>query len=189
MLRWPLPHVWLGVTVENQAAADERIPLLLQTPAAVRWISVEPMIGPISFVGMFANPNNPWDGTNVLEEIDWVVCGGESGKNARPMHSDWARQLRDCCAAVDVPFMFKQWGEWVPLRPSMDGCAYLDGPALVQEHSPKRRPKIWPGYSIGGDFPPWMQAMRVGKKAAGRLIDGVLHDEYPQQKKERSHER
>ena len=101
--RWPLPNVWLGVSVENQAAADERIPHLLRTPAAVRWLSVEPMLGPVKFWCPYPGP-----------VIDWVVCGGESGAGARPMHPDWARSLRDQCVAAGVPFFFKQWGEFAP---------------------------------------------------------------------------
>lgn len=93
---WPLPNVWLGVSVEDQETADERIPLLLQTPAAVRWVSAEPLLGPIEFPTMLRN----W--------IDWLVVGGESGPGARPMHPDWARGLRDQCVAAGVPFFMKQ---------------------------------------------------------------------------------
>lgn len=107
---WPLSNVWLGVSVENQAAADERIPLLLDTPAAVRWISAEPLLGPVSTVV-------PFDGATVdaargarpgIPRIDWIVAGGESGPHARPMHPDWVRSLRDQCAAAGVPFHLKQ---------------------------------------------------------------------------------
>jgi protein gp37 len=100
---WPrvLPNVWLGVSVEGQQWADVRIPLLLDTPAAVRWISAEPLLGPI-------NLNESW--LTGSPPVDWVVVGGESGPNARPMHPDWARSLRDRCAAAGVPFFFKQAG-------------------------------------------------------------------------------
>lgn len=92
-----LPNVWLGVSAEDQTRADERIPGLLDTPAAVRWVSAEPLIGPIDLL--------PW-----LPGLDWIVTGGESGPAARPMHPDWPRQHRDQCAAAGVPFHFKQWG-------------------------------------------------------------------------------
>lgn len=92
---WPLPNVWLGVSVENQQWADIRIPALLATPAAVRFISAEPLLGPVAFPA---------------ESLDWVIVGGESGKGARPMHPGWARQIRYQCELVGTPFLFKQWG-------------------------------------------------------------------------------
>ena len=148
---WPLPHVWLGVSVEDQATADARIPLLLQTPAAVRWISAEPLLGPIDL------DSSAVDGLHALgcghrncecrnRGLDWVVAGGESGPLARQMHPAWVRYLRDECAAAGVPFLFKQWGEWLPSNQNQD----RDN---------------------------WCQ--RAGKKAAGRHLDGKLHDEYP----------
>ena len=102
MLRWPgvPPNVWLGTSVEDQRAADERIPVLLGTPAAVRWISAEPLLGPIDLKAAGHD----------LPKLDWVVCGGESGPRARPMDPAWARSLRDDCAECGVPFFFKQWG-------------------------------------------------------------------------------
>ena len=159
-----LPNVWLGVSVEDQATADERIPLLLQTPAAVRWISAEPLLGKLSMRwfpawptntgGACMNPDNGGvtDHLDGLRCLDWVVVGGESGKNARPMHPDRVRLLRDQCAEADVPFFFKQWGEFAPNWFYGDDGKYNGGPV-------------------------WMD--RMGKKAAGRLLDGVLHDEYP----------
>jgi protein gp37 len=150
MVRFPLPNVWLGVSVEDQAAADARIPLLLQTPAAVRWISAEPLLGAVDLPGLFFYGVERNGGVVPLREkghpqLDWVVVGGESGTNARPMHRAWARSLRDQCAAAGVPFLFKQWGEWAPAA------------------NPNRI-----------DFE------RVGKRAAGRLLDGVQHDGYPE---------
>jgi protein gp37 len=97
----PLPHVWLGVSVEDQKRADERIPDLLHTPAAVRFISAEPLLGSIDLQG-------------AVPALDWVIVGGESGPGARPMHPDWARSIRDQCGAAGVPFFFKQWGEHAP---------------------------------------------------------------------------
>jgi len=100
-----LPNVWLGVTAENQQRANERIPLLLQAPAAVRFVSVEPMLGPVDLRWYL--------GTGEMlssHYLDWVIVGGESGPDARPMHPDWARGVRDQCVAAGVPFFFKQWG-------------------------------------------------------------------------------
>lgn len=128
-----LRNVWLGVSVEDQRAADERIPLLLETPAAVRWISAEPLLGALDLTRIGGDQFgwgrlNALDGlryvraiqnecgsewqTEPINHLDWVVAGGESGPNARPMHPAWVRSLRDQCAAAGVPFLFKQWGEW-----------------------------------------------------------------------------
>ena len=106
---WPA-HVWIGTTVEDQKRADERIPVLLSIPAKVRFLSCEPLLGPVTINSI---------GGDVLESelnegVDWIICGGESGAGARPMHLDWARSLRDQCQAGGVPFFFKQWGEWIP---------------------------------------------------------------------------
>ena len=153
---WPLPNVWIGVSVEDQATADKRIPLLLDTPAAVRWISAEPLLAPIDLAehGLHGGPG----------QLDWVVVGGESGPKARPMHPEWARGLRDQCSAAGVPFLFKQWGEWQPVHPSgasIPGC----GP------TPQREPAF--RFEHGHYF------TKVGKKLAGRMLDGALHDGYP----------
>jgi protein gp37 len=102
-LEWPLLNVWLGVSVEDQQWASIRIPALIDTPAAVRWISAEPLLGPVDL--NYTDKDALVDGG-----LDWVVVGGESGPGARPMDPDWARRLRDECAAASVPFFFKQWG-------------------------------------------------------------------------------
>lgn len=131
-----LENLWLGVTAENQARADERIPVLLQTPAAVRFVSCEPLLGPVDLEAHLREPH--WwcpaceaevDPTRVTynerhdlcgapaEErggIDWVTCGGEILPGARPIHPDWVRNLRDQCQMARVPFLFKQWGNWRP---------------------------------------------------------------------------
>jgi len=99
---WPLPNVWLGVSVENQAAADERIPELLATPAAVRWISAEPLIGPVNLAA--SSPN----ARSLAEDLDWVVAGCESGPGARPCDVEWLRYLRDQSKRAGVPFFLKQ---------------------------------------------------------------------------------
>ncbi len=112
--RWPLPNVWLGVSVEDQTTADERIPLLLQTPAAVHFVSCEPLLGPVDLnkAHGFQRPiYGDTGGYPPPERLDWVICGGESGPGARPMHPDWARSLRDQCADAGVPYFFKQWEE------------------------------------------------------------------------------
>jgi len=103
---WPLKNVWLGVSVENQKAADERIPLLLETPAAVRFLSVEPMLERINLLKLLGDP---W-GRAVTEGIHWVICGGESGPKARPFNIEWARDLKDQCNQARVPFFMKQMG-------------------------------------------------------------------------------
>lgn len=182
-------NVWLGVTAENQARADERIPILLETPAAVRFVSIEPMLGPIDLTtvprpdnayfrwrgetGCITDPEEPDDYVYWCKKgIHWVICGGETGPNARPMHPDWVWRLIDQCQAVGAPFMFKQWGEWFPRdqwenNPELvlpdDDAAYHDSPhthVFDSEDGP-------------------CSVHRVGKKAAGRLLDGREWNEYP----------
>jgi protein gp37 len=166
-----LKHVWLGVSVEDQATADERIPLLLQTPAAVRWISAEPLLGRVDLQHL-GIARGRWlnaltcdyiDATNgdVIAgpptgsgPLDWVVAGGESGPKARPSHPDWFRSLRDQCRIDDVPFFFKQWGEWASVS-QVEGKGdhhHFDDGATVR---------------------------RVGKQIAGRQLDGREWNEYP----------
>lgn len=111
--RWlkQLPtHVWIGVTIVNQEEADRDIPKMLRIPAAVRFLSCEPLLGPISFVGRWVNHRNPAMHENWLEALSWVIVGGESGHGARAMHPDWVRSLRDQCVAVGTPFFMKQMG-------------------------------------------------------------------------------
>lgn len=166
----PPANVWLGTTVEDQERADRRIPALLRVPAAVRFVSMEPLLGPVNLCGLGLHkgwcPTHDFPGGFCHgpcpddRRLDWVICGGESGPKARPMHPDWARGLRDQCAAAGVPFLFKQWGEWAP------DCLCLR-PAICPE---VKRPE--PG-KPGCMF-------RCGKKAAGRLLDGQMHDAYPE---------
>lgn len=164
-LPWPLPNFWLGVSTEDQKRADERIPELLQTPAAIRWVSLEPLLGPIDF-DKIVMPDGDHLTTliNWGEDagIDWVVAGGESGPNARPMHPDWARSLRDQCKAAGVPFFFKQWGEFV------NGGHFAEGviPRGLEIH----------------DWNDGKVSVRAGKKTAGRKLDGIEHSEYPPSK-------
>jgi len=155
---YPLPNVELGVSVEDQERADERIPKLLYTPAAVRWVSLEPLLGPVN-LAMFIERDPMWRhlALDAPAALDWVVLGGESGPHARPMESAWARSVRDQCGTAGVPFFFKQWGEWLP-RDQLgrrDPSECYDGCEWTASH------------------------VRVGKKTAGRLLDGVTWDEYP----------
>jgi protein gp37 len=201
---WPLPNVWKGVSAEDQQRADERIPHLLATPAAVRWVSAEPLLGAINMTRI-APGEGGWlnsligtkeDGFSIPGErarIDWIVAGGESGPGARPMHPAWARALRDQCAEARVPFFFKQWGEWLPVHESgyaswsrAPGKPTAGARGLVSGYRPGRGPSglegrawpsIWP-FLMPPDPGPIM--IGIGKALAGRLLDGVEHNGMPQ---------
>jgi protein gp37 len=227
----PLPNVWLGVSTEDQRTADQRIPILLDPmlPAAVRWISAEPLLGPIDLDGPLVNGHRPrltywltgrphWGAEErqpsglVLQpleigpKLDWVVVGGESGPGARPMHPDWARSLRDQCAAAGVPMLFKQWGEWAPADWAVRVCdpavgwqgadeelaaAKRDAEARGATHAyaswaheygwdlyePHHKP--WSLERADALDGPHAPMRRWGKAKAGRELDGVVHDEYP----------
>lgn len=204
MLHWlkawldgnPPENVWLGITICNQAEADRDVPKLLATPAHVRFLSIEPMLGsiylwPVAFLpcrnaeDMRMDPETgayecckQCDFTGVGNDcgIDWVIVGGESGPSARPMHPDWVRLLRDDCDAAGVAFLFKQWGEWTPgenvTRKSgtvsaatwFNDCWDFETEDLSQD-------------DLHRDDEP--DLYRVGKKAAGRLLDGVEHNGFP----------
>lgn len=161
----PLPNVWLGVSIEDQMTADERIPLLLQTPAAVRFLSIEPLLGYVDFYKVSAampNEGHPWSNRPTLGGIHWVVAGGESGPKARPMRTEWVRALRDQCKASDVRFLFKQWGEFLPAgQVDKNGDEWTPISML-------QTPVMDNGFR------------RIGKRNAGRLLDSVLHDAYPE---------
>ena len=189
---WPLPNVTLGVSCEDQAAADERIPHLLRTPAACRMVSLEPLLGPIDLKAWLTSADAKRAYSYILREHqmdpatipahlrirpapDWVIVGGESGPGARPMHPDWARSLRDQCTAAGVPFFFKQWGEWQNGSDKRwNGSIVLsDGTVHPENYAPTGDLRNrWP------EFKPTMMA-RVGKKVAGRLLDGRVWDERP----------
>ncbi|MBA4079681.1 MAG: phage Gp37/Gp68 family protein [Erythrobacter sp.] len=193
----PLPNVWLGVSVEDQQRADERIPDLLATPAAVRWISAEPLLGPVDLTNIsgaeksreYGSPVHGWSAiwrNNGIGRacLDWVVVGGESGSKGRPMHPDWARSLRDQCAAAGVPFFFKQWGESCPLRAELIpvdrrniGWVAKDGRFKFDCSEADHRPMYRDDDRYGAGY--WKQTLRVGKKRAGRLLDGVEHNGMP----------
>ncbi|AHH16559.1 putative bacteriophage protein [Nocardia nova SH22a] len=180
---WPLPNVWIGTSVESQKWADIRIPLLLDTPAAVRWISAEPLLGWVD-LDKHLFPHRCPDGCRCRRPddgdrhecacggacadwsprpaLDWVVVGGESGPGARPMDPDWARDLRDQCIEAGVPFLFKQWGEHVTV-----------------DQMPEDTFRSWDseyGTSGYGRDRQW----RVGKRAAGRELDERTWDQYPE---------
>lgn len=183
---WPLPNVWLGISAEDQTRADERIPDLLATPAAVRWISAEPLLGPINLRQVARDADGYYNTltSSCGANLDWVVVGGESGPGARPMHPDGARSLRDQCANAGVAFLFKQWGEWAP---GDAFCLISDGPITDRDGSVRD----WMHrYVVCGDRADRLTAhsftghatdlvYRVGKHRAGRLLDGVTHDGYP----------
>lgn len=184
----PWPNVWLGITVEDQQRADERIPVLLDTPAAVRFLSCEPLLGAVDLgrmhvggpcdcgqpdngVGIehephcgYIEPLNDYGGMAPWPTIDWVICGGESGgKHTRPMHPTWARTLRDQCQAAGVPFHFKQWGSWGASDGGTDDL-WMDSAGRERGPSPHALPLRYAG---------------VSGKSAGRELDGRTWDEYP----------
>lgn len=180
--QWPLPNVWLGVSVEDQKRADERIPDLLATPAAVRWISAEPLLGAVNLLSIntFAFPGcelvDAIKGVGMdflgepmrrLPKIDWVVVGGESGVGARPMHPGWARALREQCAGKETAFLFKQWGDWFPY-------GEIDGDGHLNTRTRGEKPEHWHEWPAGEGF-----SCRIGKRQAGRVLDGVTHDGFP----------
>lgn len=185
----PLPNVWLGVSVENQETADERIPLLLQIPAAVRFLSCEPLLGHLDLTSpdwltacecghiKMAHTGEDergachcptaWENRNALkptahcqcgsyrQKLHWVIVGGESGHGSRPMHPEWVRSIRNQCRTAGVAFFFKQWGEYLPGG---------------QDGNPDHEPQELNASTV---------AIKVGKKRAGRLLDGREHSEYP----------
>jgi protein gp37 len=231
-LSWPLPNVWLGATIWDQASADRAVPILLSTPAAKRFVSVEPMLGPVDvapylpgsyecaltcghregassrpevrclecgFQGLDTyevwgdgnteicpkcgnvdapEPVCPECGTGMVQEhpdtqyLDWVICGGETGANARPMHPDWPRSLRDQCQDAGVPFFFKQWGEWAPGEE--DGkhdhinitTSGADWDKLPMEELSREMIRA-------------KSMLRVGNRRAGRVLDGRTWEEVP----------
>lgn len=211
---WPYPNTWIGVSVEDQATFDERWPYLRDTPAWTRWLSLEPLLGPINaaaalqeshyYCDVSDEPDDPTPAHRCAPIANWIVVGGESGSGARPMHPDWARSLRDQCVAAGVPFFFKQWGEWKPIldnvrnysngyyfprgnrdyvRAIARAARFHGGTALI---SPRVNGDIMYHEARKGDFCPEVPThtlveymVRVGKQAAGRLLDGREWNEYP----------
>jgi protein gp37 len=172
LTNWPLPNVWLGVSVEDQRRADGRIPILLNTPAAIRCISAEPLIGKVDLLAV-RGPNgvinaltgNVWDGEafHLGNRLDWVIAGGESGPRCRPMHPLWPRFLLEQCRSHDTPFFFKQWGDWTtgPTPPSDEARRIAEAAGL--------------GQMVNNT---WMVRSRKGK--TGREMDGRTWDGFPQ---------
>ncbi|MFI8531750.1 DUF5131 family protein [Streptomyces aquilus] len=241
---WPLPNVWIGTSVENQKYADLRIPSLLDTPAAVRFLSCEPLLGPVDLTAwmpaghatwrcqgpgcrrFYSGPSQErcpdcgrygyWSGSHVGngrpsgQPIDWVIVGGESGPKARAMHPDWARHIRDACDVAEVPFFFKQWGEWGPAPFIVRVCdpdigwhgteeelaaAKRDSEARGATHVhtgnwlEKDGERQYWLHEIG--HKPWSlervglpdsaaAIRRWGKARAGRELDGRVHDGFPE---------
>lgn len=206
-------HVWLGVSVEDQPTADARIPSLLSAPARVLFVSYEPALGAIDLTQVGADKPMVLDALRGVmrstaplsldpsppEEtacIDWVVCGGESGPRARPMHPDWIRHVRDQCRAVGVPFFFKQWGEWC--EPGQDFRAPETGDHLIVDAPSPESSEIFDPrtdcliasdgrvFADPADLPADVRCRlmtRLGKKRAGRQLDGETHDAYPNSEK------
>jgi protein gp37 len=143
-------HVWLGATVEDQRRVALNVPHLLDHDSAVRFISAEPLLGQLGLDNYLRAL--PIDGRR---RLDWVIAGGESGPKARPSHPDWFRSLRDQCAGADVPFLLKQWGEWVSV-------------SEAEGHGPHHH------------FADGATVRRIGKKLAGRTLDGVEHNGFPE---------
>lgn len=189
-------NVWLGATICDQEEADRDIPKLIAINAKVRFLSMEPLLGPVSLRWMNAfpenapntalNPHNPEGVTNHLDglrRLDWIIVGGESGPHARPMHPHWAQTIRDQCAAAGVPFLFKQWGEYKPVgRKELN---VFGKPTQGYIHPSMKYGEL--PYKKNGGIPSddELEALscayvaKVGKKAAGRLLDGITHTEFP----------
>lgn len=229
------PNVWLGTTVENQQEADRRIPQLLSVPAQVRFLSCEPLLGPLdlrrwlviswqcsycggyfagrwklhcpdcgAFGGLsgshaFNGRGFPRGGICRRQEgrgVDWVIAGGESGPKARPSHPDWFRDLRDQCANAGTAFLFKQWGEYRPAQqeelperfgPECDAFKVICSNGFVGDlsletafrHKPAQWPQCFPLGAEGDSSCSILEMRRVGKKAAGNLLDGRQHLAFP----------
>jgi protein gp37 len=207
----PLPNVWLGVSIEDQPTADTRIPYLLKTPAAVRFVSAEPLLGPVDLRSL--EGGTLWIGGNrgcggkhhhigrhgdVIHGVkhdcdprfphhhhdelcgpglDWVIVGGESGDHARAMDPQWARALRDQCSAAGVPFLFKQWGVWLPRSHAAHLGNEINDQLFGEFHEPDGE---WIDCCLCSEGAADMPMFRVGKAAAGRVLDGVTHDGFPE---------
>jgi protein gp37 len=168
------PNVLLGVSVEDQKTADQRIPLLLETPAALRFLSCEPLLGPVDLYDHLHHIDQGL-GHDYNPGLHWVIAGGESGPHARPTHPDWVRDLRDQCQSANIPFFFKQWGEWAPAGEWYDTIHCV----LVNRRNGNTSP-VMGGWGKWSDCEDWATMRRFGKKIAGRHIDGQLWDQYPQ---------
>lgn len=178
----PPKNIWIGVSCENQEQADKRIPLLLQIPTTVRFLSCEPLIGPIDIcqsIRLSQHPNEIHT-TFFGDKLHWVIAGGESGHHARPMHPDWVRSLRDQCAAARVPFFFKQWGEWMPSE-NLDGDMFYVqmGHAFGNDENGKPIKQRRSHLFDNGAHKPGTIMFKFGKSKSGNLLDGVQHLNFP----------
>lgn len=164
---YTLPNVWIGASVEDQDAADKRIPELLKIPAKVRFLSMEPLLGAVN-LGFFGTVSNDISVNyrHVREMIHWVIVGGESGTNARPMRPDWAQSIRDQCVTAGVPFLFKQWGEWIG--------GYHDLPSELQG-----RVNDGVGKFDMATMDDGLPMYKFGKRATGRILDGIEWNQFP----------
>ncbi|WP_028492654.1 phage Gp37/Gp68 family protein [Thioalkalivibrio sp. ALE19] len=166
----PWPNVWLGVTVANQEDAERDIDKLLATPATMRFLSMEPLVGPVDL-----DRAMPADAA-----IDWIIVGGESGPNARPMHPAWVEAIRDQCQARAIPFLFKQWGEWSPQGPlvmEVEAASNPDDRVVVLNEHGEFGSAVAGASHLSGSWPHIM--LHVGKKRAGRVLGGRHWDEVP----------
>jgi len=168
----PRPNVWYGATVEGN---DQRyrIEALRAVPAAVHFLSCEPLLERLDLAGR-------------LDGIAWVIAGGESGAHARPMHPEWARVLRDQCQAAGVAFHLKQWGEWLGVegRPVGDRVEFapeipLDAIGKMRRWDGDTHRSAGEGETVRSFLAAGTFSVRVGKKTAGRLLDGRTWDELP----------
>jgi len=176
----PKYNIWFGVTAENQEQANIRIPILLNIPAAKRFVSIEPMLGSVDLTKLqldFAGGHykdalgGRRYGKTTIETfkcLDWVICGGESGSKARPMHPDWVRSVRDQCESAKVPFFFKQWGEWMPITRPLTSSEIN----VLPKH-----------YASTSRFlqitDPYAEYYKAGKHKSGDKLDGKQHHEWP----------
>lgn len=177
----PLPNLWLGITICNQEEADRDIPKLFSVPANVRFLSIEPMLSEIDlrwcdWCGAFGQ-HDCYDSGDDGAILDWVICGGESGSKARPMHLEWVRSLRDQCKEAGVPFLFKQWGEYWPVKSCENTCSNQPLALHVSGETEPNLLKII--FDSNRNSPDWIGMCKVGKKKAGRELDGVTHSEFP----------
>lgn len=187
------PNVWMGTTVESQEMAEKRLPVLMEIPARIRFISAEPLLGPVDLTPWLSSSPTSQDPQHIkgrADGVQWVIAGGELASKARPMHPVWLRTMRDACASVTVPFFFKQWGSYCVfditegttgsarhrIRPGFGGrrqhqiIGAMDGqfePVTgdVRQHS---------SYQVGGAI-----AVRGSVALTGRKLDGCVHDEFP----------
>jgi protein gp37 len=169
-------NVWLGISTVNQHEADRDFWKLLALPALVHFVSVGPMLGYVDIVRAHAKAAQEAERRNIQisSKVDWVICEGESGPHARPMHLAWPHALQKDCELLDIPFHFKQWGEWVPRGPESSGYPVVEKvPRIRLTDAGENGSRL----DAKGGYEVWMN--RAGKRRAGRLLDGKVYDQYP----------